>query len=315
VLRPPAIIGALLLAAASLGAAEPRTEAFAVGVMRRDGVLVPFAAFDGKRWVATWFAPTREMQIPINLQSVPKSWWGPTTPQPEWQLWPLPPGGAAARTVRVTQPDWVQTHCLRQIALRTDYRAERPIPPWSEQPYPKDGIAIAPGQPIERVDVVAPQSAEAQDLRGVVTAAFDKAERDLAGRFTHPIKTEAREKVAVNLEAVYAFGASPRFYYVESARGYRVDDPKAADGCAMAFGTGWFIKDADNRVKKLDMVVDLLPCSMDGATYMLPFGVVHAAGRAFWLAQYSGWKHERYMVIELKKNNVEALVATYGGGC
>ncbi|MDR6024768.1 hypothetical protein, partial [Escherichia coli] len=82
-----------------------------------------------------------------------------------------------------------------------------------------------------------------------------------------------------------------RLYYVESARGYRPESDKG-DECSMAFGTGWLIKDAASRVKKLDKAVDLVPCNMYGATYMLPLGVLRANGRAFWLAQYSGWDHE-----------------------
>jgi hypothetical protein len=35
---------------AALRAAGACTPAFAVGVLRRDGIIVPFAAFNGKRW-------------------------------------------------------------------------------------------------------------------------------------------------------------------------------------------------------------------------------------------------------------------------
>jgi hypothetical protein len=103
-------------------------------------------------------------------------------------------------------------------------------------------------------------------------------------------------------------------FYVEAVRGYRV--PKSGgEDCSVAFGTGWFLEDATDAVRKLDMAVDLVPCNRYGATYMLPLGVVRADGRAFWLAQYSGWDHERYMVVELKKDKIEAVVAKWGGGC
>ena len=84
--------------------------------------------------------------------------------------------------------------------------------------------------------------------------------------------------------------------------------------CRIAFATGWFIRDGDS-VKWLDVAVDLLPCNKYGATYMLPFGALRIGSRAFWIAQYAGWDHERYVVIELKKNTVEAVVSAWGGGC
>ena len=63
------------------------------------------------------------------------------------------------------------------------------------------------------------------------------------------------------------------------------------------------------------MFVDLLRCNRYGASYMLPLGVVRIAGRLFWLAQFSGWDHERYAVLEIKPKKVEVMFSTWGGGC
>ena len=60
--------------------------------------------------------------------------------------WTSQASALEARPLRVLQPDWVDVHCRRQIGLRTDYRAERPLPPPREQPYPKDGLAVSPDQ-------------------------------------------------------------------------------------------------------------------------------------------------------------------------
>src|SRR5262245_57513189 len=135
-MRPLAIVVALMTA---IGAADSRTDTFAVGVMRRDGAIVPFAAFDGKRWSVDWPGPALDLDVPVSLTSVPKGWWGPTSSLAEWQVWTE---SAEPRTARVTQPDWVEVHCLRQIALKTDYRSDFPEPSITEQPYPKDGLAI-----------------------------------------------------------------------------------------------------------------------------------------------------------------------------
>jgi hypothetical protein len=86
-------------------------------------------------------------------------------------------------------------------------------------------------------------------------------------------------------------------------------------GCTLvSFATGWLIETA-GRTKWGDVVVDVLPCSKYGATYMLPLGVMQLGMRTFWLAQYSGWDHERYVVVEVKKDRVEAAVNGWGGGC
>src|SRR3982074_603076 len=79
-----AIAAAATLVAASGAADAPRT-AFGVGVLRRDGVIIPFAAFDGKRWSSPWPAPQRDLTVPVTLSGFPSRWWGPTGPLEQWQ--------------------------------------------------------------------------------------------------------------------------------------------------------------------------------------------------------------------------------------
>lgn len=84
-----------LLALAFLGpphAAAQRTPAFMIGVMRRDGVIIPFAAHDGKRWSNAWPGPRLDLQVPITLSSVPKAWWGPAKPAADCATYRLPLG-------------------------------------------------------------------------------------------------------------------------------------------------------------------------------------------------------------------------------
>jgi hypothetical protein len=63
------------------------------------------------------------------------------------------------------------------------------------------------------------------------------------------------------------------------------------------------------------MTVDLLRCDRRGANYMLPLGTMRIARTLYWLAQFAGWNNERYVVVEIKPNTVEAVVNTRGGSC
>jgi hypothetical protein len=284
---------------------EPR-DAFHVGVMRRDGVLVPTAAFDGKRWRSEWASPARDLWIPIKLTDVPKAWWEISPPGADWQLWT----SAGSSAVHVTQPTWVDAHCARQVALQTDYKSPEPLPPPTEQPYPKDGLAVAPARVVEPIEIVTvkPDTIPLGELR----ARFNDAERDVDRNFGHPLPRRVREPIDPVVEALYAFGDAPRAYYVESSRLYR---KLGDDGCtAIGFGTGWFVKDGE-KIRWLDMAVDLLDCNKYGASYMLPLGAIRSGGRTFWIVQYAGWDHERYVVVEVKQKRVEAVVNTWAGGC
>ncbi|MBI3493217.1 MAG: hypothetical protein HY047_15775 [Acidobacteria bacterium] len=294
---------------ATLAAADPRP-IFGVGVLRRDGVIIPFAAYDGKKWVATWPTPTRlALTVPISVRSVPKRWWGPTKPLDTWQAWTA----NGSRAAMVAQPDWVDVHCVRQVGLRTDYTVASAPPP-TEQPYPKDGLAVSPPQPVEPIAILDPSAAEVRSFIPVLLDSFNRAEREVEDRFGHPIARRAREGVEPTIEAAYAVGDGPRVYYVEALRSYRRLGQHAAECAGVGFGTGWFVRE-NEKVRSLEMAVDVLPCTRRGASYMLPLGAMRISGRLFWLAQFAGWNHERFAVIEIKLKAVEAVVNVWGGGC
>jgi len=68
-------------------------------------------------------------------------------------------------------------------------------------------------------------------------------------------------------------------------------------------------------VRPLKMAVDLLNCNRYGASYMLPFGAMRLNDRLFWLAQFAGWEHERYVVLEIKAKTVDVIGQCMGGSC
>jgi len=291
----------------TLAAADPSAAAFAVGVLRRDGIVIPYASFDGKRWSAPWPLPDSDRAIPINLISVPKNWWGKAGIRDSWQAWV----DGATQTLHVQQPDVVKTHCTRQIGLRTDYRPVEPPPPPDVQPYPKDGLAISPSHELQRIAILSPGATELLPLWPAVRDAFNQAERETASHGNYPISEKVRERYDPQIEAAYAYGTDPRVYYVESTRAYRT---VGNDDCAYAFGTGWFMKSGDSY-KPLVMSVELLGCDRYGASYMLPFGVMSIGGHTYWLAQFSGWDDERFVVLDVKQKTVEAVVNVWEGGC
>ncbi|HYM24732.1 MAG TPA: hypothetical protein VEU08_16055 [Vicinamibacterales bacterium] len=312
-MRP--VIG-LLLAIVSLSAAADST-GFTIGALRRDGVVIPFAAYDGKHWSARWPAPLKEPEVPINLRSVPSRWWGPQGELDTWQTWIDSRAGAP---IHVLQPDVVEAHCVRQVGLRTDYRSAQPPAPPDVQPYPKDGLAISPTQSLEPIEIIEAAAPQLAGLAPVLREAFNREETSTAEHFHHPVDRKIRDAIAPEVEAVYAFGQAPRIYYVEAHRSYGMVETDGhwpfdnSPQCGMAYGTGWFARD-EKGFRALDVSVRIVPCDKYGATYMLPFGAMHLGTRTFWIAQFSGWDHERYVVVDISGRAIEAVVNAWGGGC
>jgi len=301
---------AVLALAGGIAASDTRPGAFSVGVLRRDGMIVPFGAFDGKRWTNGWPAPDLDVNVPITVRDVPSRWWGPARPLDTWQAWTTPD----PQTLRITQLDWIDSFCVRQIGLRSDFQSPMPAPPPTEQPYPKEGLAVSPPQTVDRITILPTDSEDARALAPALLEAFNAAERVIADDHGYPVSRRGREGRAPDIEALYSFGDHPHVYYVESSRRYRRLGQRADECVAVAFSNGWFARDGD-QIRSLRTDVDTLGCDRNGASYMLPLGVIRTAGKLFWLAQFSGWNHERYVVIEIKPKTVEAVLSVWGGSC
>ena len=94
------VLGAAAWAVALVAAAQPDDrQRFTLGVLRRDGVLLPFASFDGGDWTVPWPASLKETALPIALGDVPRKWWGAAGPGAKWTAW-LADGDDAAADAR-----------------------------------------------------------------------------------------------------------------------------------------------------------------------------------------------------------------------
>jgi hypothetical protein len=299
------------LVASVVSAAQPPTAVLTLAILRRDATLIPFATHDGKRWETNWPQPSQDVDIPINLRSVPSRWWGQAGPLEAWQVWAA---GEAPRLVHVRQPDWLQTHCQKQVGLRTDYQPNQWPPSPDTQPYPKDGLAVSPPHPVAPIEALASDSAERQQLTGILQMAFaareDEAMED-ARNDGSPIRASKKElqAIPITIEAAYAFGTAHRVYWVEATREYKKDN-----ACAVLFGEGWFVFDSGKPAGGAFAVV-VVPCNREGLRYMLPLGVISLPRGQYWIAQWSGWDNEEFDVIDIDARPIAPVLAVRGGSC
>jgi hypothetical protein len=306
------LVAAGALLASVVSAAQSGSTNFTLGVLRRDATIVPFATYDGKRWETHWPQPSQEVDVPINLRSVPGRWWGQQGGTLDsWQVWA---GAAPPQTVHVRQPDWLQTHCQKQVGLRTDYQPNQWPPGPETQPYPKDGLAVSPPHAVEPIETLPPESAERPALAEILRAAFAMREEDaldLTRREGSPVRASKKELEAlpITIEALYAFGTRHRVYWAEAVREY-----KKADTCAIVFGAGWFVLDS-GKLTHGEFQVLVVPCSRDGLHYMLPLGVISLPRGQYWIEQWSGWDDERYDVVDIRADPITPVLAVWGGGC
>lgn len=312
---------ALLLAALVCVAAAPTTvlpgadahARLALAVLRRDGIMLPFASYDGD-WSVPWpYVPT---PIPIALSDVPGKWWGAAGPEARWTAWL---GDDDQRPVTLRRPESLPIFCDLRLGVRTDYLGE---PFELRQPtVPKDGIAIAGDAALLPIADVPVTSAEARTFVSAITDAFNDEEKLASRRFTrwkHPYDDEQRRKYPIELEALYRAHERTRrgewdVAFFEAVRKFPPGEKD--EGCGLiTFAHGW-VRRKPGKKPDIDLGALVTYCDREGVSFMQPFGRLHLDNEAYWVYQVSSWRDESYVVTRMSPRESRPVVAVSGGAC
>lgn len=296
--------------------ARDESAPFVVGVLRRDGIVTPFAVFDGKRWTSPWPTDLRSLELPFDIETVPRKWWGKAGPVSRMTAWVE---GVKGATLQLAQPSIVSLMCASRIGLSSDYRSPQPVPARTERPYPKDGLAVSGDQHVEPIEVMSPASSVWTQTAAVLLEAFDDAEQravDGFGDWKHPVRRTERRKVAVELEAMYRAPMDQDgwvAYYVEAIKRYP-PGPDDDDCGLMTSAGGWVVVGPDGK-RSAKLTARVTYCDRRGVTYMLPLGLIKAQGNAYWAYQLSGYGREGYAILRPTPKELTPEVLYPAGSC
>jgi hypothetical protein len=302
------------LAAAGLrGAERPK---FSLAALRRDGVLIPFASFDGRAWGVQWPDSDVSVPLPISRDDIPKKWWGPQGPDTPWRA--LLPGGEA-RPLTLGKPVHAKVFCSGHPAIATDYRGG-PIDP-REPTVPKDALAVSGDVKVDDIVNVSVHAPEAKRVIALFTGEFNKEEALAATHFVawaHPYSAAARAEFPIELEAFYRTSDSTtrgtwKTTYVEAIRRF---PPRPGDnGCGLiTFVRGW-ITEQEGKAPVINIGARVTYCDRAEVSFMLPFGRILIDNEVYWVYQISSWRDEVYTVSRIRATEVRPVVAVAGGGC
>lgn len=300
------------------GGAETMPDRAVFGVLRRDGLLTPFALLRGRRWTMPWPMGFRGRELPINLEAVPEHWWGGRAPGVEWRAWL---GDNRVRPLTLGAPTQYFVHCSRRIGIRTDYKSGQPLPPGPVEPFPKDALVVSePGVNLQQVEVVPRESEAWASLALSLLEELDRAEDLSIGAIAtqsgwrHPVRRQDRRRLPVRLESWYRtpLPGGQTASFIEAVRSY---EPGPEDeGCGLeTFFSGWVFHPAEGRIRT-SLLAKVTYCDRVGAMYMLPFGALRFDDRVHWIYQLSGWEDEWYVVTDVGTRSARNLVEYYAGG-
>jgi hypothetical protein len=280
---------------------------FTLAALRRDGIVSPFAVFDGKRWSVPWPTDLAADQRRVKT-GIPVQWWGKTGPLTEMVAWV---DGINRGVVHLTRPVLLRVMCEWRLGLASDYQSEQSLPPQPVQPYPKDGLAVSGTQQVDAIEIVSAQSPEWTPTAAYIKEEFDLAEQEAIRHYTdwrNPIPLSVRRNTPVELEAMYRAPMDQEgwtAYYVEGVKRYAPgpDD----DGCGLvASASGWMMVGPKGK-RSVKLHGDVTYCDRRGVTFMLPLGLIKAQGKSYWAFQISGYGREGYMVVRPTPNRAETV--------
>lgn len=312
------LVAACCVAAAVLVSAADKDGKFSLAVLRRDGLMIPFAVFNGRTWSVAW-PGSSNVPLPISLSDIPKTWWGDISPTAPWTAW-LPEN--EKRTLKLQKPVHVPIFCGAHLAVATDYRGA----PASERAptVAKDGLATAGDVTLLPITQVSVLSGDATRLVEAITRKFNEEEELASTHFTewrHPFTPSMRMARPIELETFYRatdIGKTGPFRtsYIEAVRRYPA--LPGDQGCGLVtFARGWITESDNSKTPVINIGVRITYCDRADVQFFQPFGRVVMPGSktTSWIYQLSSWRDEFYNVAAVTAEGVKPIVVVAGGGC
>jgi hypothetical protein len=125
-----------------------------------------------------------------------------------------------------------------------------------------------------------------------------------------PNDKELRATPSMAVEAMYAYGTSPRTYFVEATREYKRD----GECSAVMYARGLVVRDS-GKFSTENLRLRFALCDRASVSYMLPLGVMKLQTGVYWIAQMSSWDRESYTIIDITPQSRVKDQVTPGGGC
>jgi hypothetical protein len=299
----------LALAALLMATASAQSERFTLAIVRLDGRIVPFAAYDRSRWERAWPEADEATDGTPTIENTPSVWRrrGDRVPN-VWRVWPA--SGASRIEAHLKGVEIVEAHCQGQVALTTDL-------PEAKGDHPlKIGVAVDSNLPIGSIEEVRRSDVVWRIAEEAVVGNFSRLEGAKA-QADHVQLLPESPAPAVLITELYRQAKSPRspMYFVAQKK-YRTarfsQDPQCS---ARTIMTGWLMPTEAGTYALLDPKVFLTDCDAKEARTALPLAAVRVNDQLFWVLQEHGYEDETYLIAEIRQSEVRYPIEVNGGGC
>ena len=302
-------LSSLILAAMVITSAAAQDQRFTVAIVRSDGALVPFAAYDAGRWERAWPGADEATDVKA-VDNVPSVWRRRGGRVPDvWRVWPA--SGAPGTQVHVNGVEAVEAHCQGQIALKTDLSSAEPQHPL------KFGIAIDSASiAVSAIEEVHRSDAQWAAAERAALASFSRLEAAQVTKDRAQLPRETPAPVA-RITALYRQMKAPRslMYFVAEKKYLTARSPQDTQCTAMTIMTGWLVPTDTGAYTVLDAKVFPTDCDAKGVRTAVPLAAFRVSNQLYWVIQEHGYEDESYLIAELRQSGIRYPIDVNGGGC
>jgi hypothetical protein len=299
----------LLPAVAAFGLAVAQPSRFTLAIVRLDGRLVPFAAYENGRWERAWPEAEGEAIETPTMENVASVWRRRGEPVPiRWYFWPL--SGSNPIQTRVSGVETVKAHCGAQVALVSDLRPARRDHPAKLGVAADHDLPIRVIQPIQQSDVLWTSA------RRIINADFDRLE--VAEASSDQSRLVRESPMPPNrITALYreTKAVSSPMYFIAERKYRTARNPQDASCSARTVLNGWLVPDATGTLTLRHTSVFLTDCDAKVVQWVLPLAALRLSNKLFWVVQEHGYEDETYGVAEIGSSEVRYTIQVNGGGC
>jgi hypothetical protein len=284
-----------------------------ISLLSSDGVLVPFAEFQGGKWLNPWpKAADSSAEEPNALAGLSKPWFAQgRTPAPVWYFWSR---SGALQMLNASQTVQVHSHCQTEWGLLSDLPKELS----TGNRYGILGVALDKKFPIDPMVEVDRTSGEWDNLSSVIQSAFNREEEiKIAGlnSFLKPPPRAQRRGVSAKISYLYRGTtiAGKDLYYFEALKEYKKPLPSNDQSCNNIFFKGWMLGNSSPELKLLDTQIGWTDCEQKEDR--IPLASLKLGKRVFVITYDLGYEGESYSIFELSESGIHLLLETAGGSC
>lgn len=298
-----------------------RGHTFTVGVIRTDGVIVPFARYANLKWTNPWRNPVVSAQAhePNTIADLRKPWYESfVKPSGEWYL-SLPSGDAlnllTSRNVQVC------SHCQQVWGLLSDYPGAEPAQ--RNACVRTLGIAFSKKRPAQRMERLTSALSDWKEMLTFLGPEFERAENagpTEAGQqyYAQIPRAEDRAKVPLSMLNLYRsqlLDGRNLFYFEVSKEYRRPRGANDADCNNISLFGGWALRDVHGNVSLLDSQFQPTDCDRKEGGMTIPFDIFQLDGKTFAVVEEDNYEGESYIILEIRRDGIHRILETYAGSC